>query len=404
MATTEARSSSHPDPSELLFGHFAADSPQPGYKTLRDKCPVARSDFAGWPSTYISRYEDVLWALRHPEVFSSDAEALSIGQEQPLIPLQVDPPLHTLYRRILNPEFIPKKMAELHDDVVVLVNGIIDKFAGRGACDFHEEFATPLPSTIFLRLMAMPQSDLPQFLQWRDNIIRPDVEPGDFEGAARIRAQTGHEITEYFAAALARRRDQPDEGFLSQLVRLELEGRLLSQEELLGICQLMLLGGLDTVTATLDCMVTYLATHEDERRRLGGHPDLIPSAVEELLRTESPVMVVPRVVHQPVTIAGVELSPGEHVNLVLGAANSDEAEFADADAVDLGRDSNRHLAFGGGHHLCLGQHLARLELRVALEEFHRRIPDYKIADGAEIHFSPGIRQADTLPLVFPPTA
>jgi cytochrome P450 len=354
------------------------------------------------PATYISRYEDVLWAFRHPEVFSSASEALSIGQEQPLIPLQVDPPLHTTYRRILNPEFIPKKVAELHDDVVVLVNGIIDRFADRGSCDFHEEFATPLPSAIFLRLMALPQSDLPTFLQWRDNVVRPEVAPGDFKGAAKIRERTGHDISEYFTTALAERRQQPDDGFLSQLLRLEIDGRALSLEELLGICQLLLLGGLDTVTATLDCMITYLARHVHERRRLIDNPDLIPSAVEELLRTESPVMLVPRIVDQPVTIGGVELLHGDHVTLVIGAANGDDAEFPQADVVDLAREANRHLAFGGGHHLCLGMHLARLELRVGLEAFHRRIPDYAIADGAEIHFSPGIRQADHLPLVFSP--
>jgi cytochrome P450 len=308
-----------------------------------------------------------------------------------------------MYRRILNPEFIPKKVAELHDDVVVLVDGIIDRFADKGSCDFHEEFATPLPSAIFLRLMGLPQSDLPTFLQWRDNIIRPDVAPGDFEGAARIRERTGHEISEYFTTALAARRREPDDGFLTQLVRLEMDGRPLTHEELLGICQLLILGGLDTVTATLDCMITYLARHDDERRRLVENPDLIPSAVEELLRTESPVMLVPRVVHKAVTIGGIDLSPGDHISLVLGAANGDEAEFSDADTVDLARDANRHLAFGGGHHLCLGMHLARLELRVGLEAFHRRIPDYAIADGAEIHFSPGIRQANHLPLVFSPT-
>jgi cytochrome P450 len=357
------------------------------------------------PATYISRYEDVLWALRHPDVFSSASAALSIGQEQPLIPLQVDPPLHTIYRRVLNPEFIPKKVAELHDDVVLLVDGIIDAFADRGSCDFHEEFATPLPSTIFLRLMALPQSDLPTFLEWRDNVIRPDVAPGDFEGATRIREQTGHDISEYFTAALAERRRQPDDSFLSQLIGLEIEGRPLTHEELLGICHLLILGGLDTVTATLDCMITYLARHGDERRRLVENPDLIPSAVEELLRTESPVMLVPRVVHQAVTIGGVDLSPGEHVSLVLGAANGDEAEFADAHVVDLAREANRHLAFGGGHHLCLGMHLARLELRVGLDTILDRLPNLRLDPDqpAPVIEGTAFRGPDRLPVLFDPS-
>jgi cytochrome P450 len=391
-----------PDPGQLLFLGKAPDDPGRGYQTLRRECPVARTEFGGMPAVYISRYEDVLWALRHPEVFSSSADALSIGQEHPLVPLQFDPPRHTQYRRALNPQFVPKKIAELEADVVALVDGIIDGFAERGECEFHEEFATPLPSTIFLRLMALPQHDLPTFLQWRDNIIRPDVAPGDFDAAARVREQTGHEIAEYFTAALEHRRHHPDDGLLTGLLSVEIDGEPLSHGELLGTCQLLLLGGLDTVTATLDCMIVYLARHPTERQRLLDDPSVIPNVVEELLRTETPVMLVPRVVKQAFTLGGIDLKPGDHVSLVLGAANRDDAEFTEPDSVDMARGVNRHLAFGGGHHLCLGMHLARLELRVALERFHARIPDYCIAADADIHFSPGIRQANHVPLRFSP--
>jgi cytochrome P450 len=343
----------------------------------------------------------VQWALRHPEIFSSSADALSIGQEQPLIPLQVDPPLHTSYRRLLNPPFTPKRIGELESDVRVLVNRLLDDFADAGGCDFHEQFATPLPSTIFLRLMGLPQNDLPMFLQWRDNIIRPDVAPGDFAGAAAIRAETGKAISTYFGEAIKAARRQPTEGLLSELVHApDFEGRSLTDKELLGICHLMLVGGLDTVTATLDCMIYYLANHPEQRRQLVREPALIPSAVEELLRSESPVMVVPRVINEPTTLRGVELKSGDLAWLVVAAANVDEAEFEQGE-VDFGRDPNRHVAFGGGHHLCLGAHLARLELRVGLEEFHRRIPDYRVPDDVVVHFSPGIRQADRLPLVWP---
>lgn len=388
------------DPGLVMFGTEVADAPQDAYRRLRSSCPVARSDH-GLPGVYVFGYEDVQWALRHPEVFSSSADALDVGQEQPLIPLQVDPPLHTRYRRLLNPPFTPKRIAELESDVRVLVNGLLDGFAGAGACDFHDDFATPLPSTIFLRLMGLDQRDLPTFLKWRDNVIRPDVEPGDFEGAAAIRAETGRAISAYFEAAIDAVRREPGEGLLSELVHADFDGRPLDQAELLGICHLMLLGGLDTVTATLDCMIVYLARHPEQRRQLVDDPSLMGPAIEELLRYESPVMVVPRVVKDPMTLGGVDLKPGDLVTLAIGAANGDEGEFDRASEVDFTRDPNRHVAFGGGHHLCLGAHLARLELRVALEEFHRRIPDYRIADGTEIHFSPGIRQADRLPLVWP---
>lgn len=390
------------DPAELLFSQRTADVPHDTYRQLRERCPVARSAFSGSAAVYLSRYDDVLWALRHPEIFSSAADALSIGQEQPLIPLQVDPPEHTKYRRLLNPEFVPRKVAELEADIRVLVDEIIDTFAARGHCDFHDEFATPLPSTIFLRLMGLPQDDLEMFLEWRDNIVRPDVAPNDLEGAERLRAAAGTAIADYFERSLDDRRRHPDDGLLSRLVHAELDGEPLTRAELLGICHLMLIGGLDTVTATLDCMVAYLARHPASRRRLVDHPALVPAAIEELLRSESPVMLVPRILARDTKVRGEELHQGDQVLLLIGAANADDCEFPEGEAADLDRDPNRHLAFGGGNHLCLGAHLARLELRLALEGLHRRIPDYRIPDDVEIHYSPGIRQADHLPLVFDP--
>ena len=388
------------EPALLLFSPTGADSPHDAYRTMRTQCPVHRGDFAGHPSVYVSRFEDVMWALRHPEVFSSSAEALDMGQDQPLIPLQVDPPEHTQYRRLLNPEFVPREIAKLEPDVRTLVNQLLDAFADRGECDFHEEFATPLPSTVFLALMGLPQDDLATFLRWRDQTIRPDVAPGDLEGAARIREQTSHEITKYFEALIDEKRVNPDDRLMTRIMNASIDGRTLSRTELLGICHLMLLGGLDTVTATLDCMISWLAEHPVERRKLVDDPTLVSSAVEELLRHQTPVMVVPRILKQDVTMGGVDLKAGDGVTIVLGAANSDDDAFVDAEGVDLARDPNKHVAFGAGNHLCLGAHLARLELRVALEELHRRIPDYRLADGADLHFSPGIRQVHSLPLVW----
>ncbi|MDQ1521881.1 MAG: hypothetical protein QOI55_2954 [Actinomycetota bacterium] len=391
------------DPMSMLFSQECADDPLPAYRAMRDACPVMRGDgmLAGTSAVYLTRYEDVQWAMKHPDTFSSSFEAISIGQEHPLIPLQIDPPEHAQYRRLLDPQFSPKKMAAIEADARLLVNRIIDTFVDNDGCDFHEDFATPLPSTVFLRLMGLPQSDLPTFLQWRDNTIRPDVAPDDWEGAQRIREQTGHAVTAYFQGAIDERRRHPDDsGVLGRLVEGEVDGRPLTDVELLGICHLLLLGGLDTVTATLDCAIVYLARHPDRRRMLVEDPMVLAGAIEELLRAESPVMVVPRVVKQDCTIGGVEIKAGDHATLCVGAANGDDAEFDDAHDVDFLRTPNRHLAFGGGPHRCLGSHLARMELRVALEEFHRRIPDYEISPGVDIHYSPGIRQADHLPLVF----
>jgi cytochrome P450 len=382
---------------DLLFSQEVADHPHAMYGRLRDQCPVSRTQSDGQsPLVLISRYTDVLWALRHPEIFSSAGGTVSLG-EQPLIPVEVDPPRHTAYRRLLNPQFVPREIERLGPEVQGAVNALIDGFVDQGSCDFHDDFSTPLPSGIFLALMGLDMADLPMFLQWRDDSIRPKVEPGDFDGAERIRLATARSISDYFRTAIDERRGHPDDTLLSSLVHARIGEEMLTETELLGMAHLLLLGGLDTVTATLDCMIAYLSSHPEERRRLVDEPSCIPGAVEEMLRWLTPVQVVPRIVGQEAEINGVALSEGDNVLLVLGAANDDE-EFDGG--VDLGRAPNRHLAFGAGNHLCLGAHLARLELRIALEEFHRRIPDYRIADDTEVHFSPGIRQADHLPIVF----
>ena len=315
------------DPGQLLFTHETAGTPHDTLNTVRRTCPVARTEFMGQTTVYLSRYEDVFWAMRHPEYFSSENEDMKIG-EQPLIPLQVDPPRHTQYRRLLNPRFVPREIEKLEPDVRALVRELLDGFADRGHCDFHDEFATPLPSGIFLAMAGLPLSDLPTFLRWRDNTIRPDVDPGDFEAADAIRAETAHEVSEYFREAIAKKRAEPDDRLLSQIVHAEIDGRHLSETELLGIAHLLLLGGLDTVTATLDCMLVYLATHPDRRQMLVDDPGRITPAIEELLRWETPVMIVPRVLTQDTELGGVALQAGDGVTLVLSAANLDDDEFA----------------------------------------------------------------------------
>ena len=390
-------------PAMALWEPSTANDPRDAYRRLRDECPVANGgDMMGAGSTgwIVSRYDDVVAALRNPEVFSSGPDAVSIGQEQRLIPLQVDPPEHVKYRRLLDPEFSPKRMAALEPDVRFLIGSLIDAFVEKNTCDFHEEVATPLPSTVFLRLMGMSQDDLPTLLQWRDNTIRPDVELGDFEGAARIREQTGKEITEYFRTAIAEKRAEPDDALLSRIVHGEVDGRPPTDEELLGTCHLLLLAGLDTVTATLDCMIAFLAQNPAHRRQLVDRPELIPNAVEELLRHETPVMMVARAVAKDFEFAGCPMHKGDSLTPLIGAANLDEREFPHPLDVSFERAENRHVAFGAGPHRCLGSHLARLELRVALEEFHKRIPDYSLTDGTTLSYSPGIRQANALPLVW----
>jgi cytochrome P450 len=387
------------DPLELLFIEpGASDDPAPGYARLREQCPVARvPGLMGEPTVWLSKYDDALWALKHPEIFSSRAEAVDIGQAHDLIPLQIDPPLHTKYRRFLAEWFNTKAIAPLEPAVRKLVNELLDGIAPRGRCDFHADFATPLPSTVFLAQMGLPQDDLPTLLRWRDDIIRPAADPDE---AAATRARTGAEMTAYFDAQIDGLRANPGPGFWSDLVNAEFDGRPLDRGELLGMAFLLIIAGLDTVTATLDCMIEYLAAHPDRRQMLVERPELTTDAVEEMMRFLTPVQLIPRVVAQDATIGGVDIKAGDHATIVLGAANLDPDTYDDADEVDFERERSINLAFGGGPHLCLGINLARLELRVALEEWHRRIPEYSIPEGTQIVHSPGIRQADHLPLVW----
>jgi cytochrome P450 len=383
-------------PSLNLFDSEFAANPQPVFQELRRHCPVGRP--APEAGLVVSRYEDVLYALKHPEIFSSHWGAAPIGNKRPLIPLQLDPPLQTRYRKILDPLFSRRKMLELQSDVRTLVNQLIDGFIDRGACEFDRDFAIPLPSTVFLRLMGLPIEDLDRFLEMKDGIIRPQQR--DPARAAEIREESGERIYAYFEGFLDERTREPREDLISQLLQAELEGERLSREEILDISFLFLLGGLDTVTATLGCSVAYLAQHPDRRRQVVERPELMESAVEELLRWETPVVQVPRMVAQDTTLAGVELRAGDVVTLVLGSADTDDAEFPDAQCVRLERERNRHLAFGGGPHRCLGSHLARMELRTALAEWHQRIPDYAIQPGETPRYTPGIREVVYLPLVW----
>lgn len=383
------------------YGPAVAADPHPFYATLRERCPVAGVPFGEGRAYVLSRHEDVTFALRNPDIFSSEG-AVDIGQDRPLIPLEIDPPDHVKWRRFMDPHLAPKQIAPLESDIRKLVNEIIDTFVDEPEINFHAAFSVPVPCTMFLRLLGLPHDEMDRFVRWKDNIIRPAAP--DVAGMQEIRRQTGQEMYAYFRDQIASRREQPRDDLLSAFTHGEVDGRPLTDHEILDILYLFLLGGLDTVTATLDCTISYLATHPERRRELVERPELLPAAVEELLRFHTPVMGIVRKVVKPVELHGVTFEPGDNVMVMIGSANTDELQFDDAHALDLERADNKHYAFGGGPHRCLGSHFARLELRLALEELHRRIPDYELPPGTQLDFSTGIREVADLPLRLQPVA
>ena len=226
----------------------------------------------------------------------------------------------------------------------------------------------------------------------KDGIIRPQDVVGKPLADPEVKAyqkSIANSIYDYFDDMLNERRRAPKDDLLSQFLETEVEGDRLSHEAIVDICFLFFIAGLDTVSASLDCFFRYLAEEPDQRRRLVANPDMVPRAVEELLRWETPVIAVPRIAAQDTELSGCPISKGEHVMVLIGSANTDEADLADSDEVQLDREVNRHLAFGGGIHRCLGSHLARLELRVAMREWHARIPDYRITPGTDLQMTTG---------------
>ncbi|MBV8984931.1 MAG: cytochrome P450 [Acidimicrobiia bacterium] len=378
---------SEPDP-------YALAHPQEMYRLVRGAGAVV--DLEG--TVLVAGDEQVREVLRHPEVFSSGIDAAHIGQIRPLIPLQIDPPDHKNYRKILDPLFAPKRVATLEDHTRALVGELIAAVVDDHSCNFNKSVAEPLPTTVFLELLGLPVSRREEFIALKDGIIRP---PGtDIDKRKKFVDETGQKIYAVLEEVVTAREAEPKDDFISGFLTAEVDGHTLTHDEVVDIGYLFFLAGLDTVTASLDCFVAYLARHDEHRRALVDDPGVIPDAVEELLRWETPVAGVVRITTTDTELGGCPIAAHTPVAVMLGSANTDEAAWPDAETVDFQRPDNKHLAFGGGAHRCLGSHLARMELRVALEEWHAAVPDYAIRDGIELNYSQGLRQIENLELVW----
>jgi cytochrome P450 len=347
---------------------------------LRGENPFLRST-AGDGFWVFTNAELIRDALQHPDVFSSTV--VTVHDPNPpykWIPEMLDPPEHTVWRQLLAPHFAPRAMEKLEDKVRSRCVDVIATFAETGHCDFLRDFAWRYPTSIFMELMGLPLEGLDQLLQWEHQILHPS--PGDDpERSQAFDAMMA--VMGYFTELIEEKRKNPSDDLLSSSLQWRIDDKPIPLEDLLSWCLLMFMAGLDTVSIQLSYAFWHLAGHRDDRERMAADPAVIPAAVEEFLRYFA--FVAPaRKVMQDGEFHGCPLKTGDMVFVPLSGATRDPERFEDASTVRIDRSENNHIAFGSGPHRCLGSHLARRELRVALEEWHRVIPNYRLTEGVEV--------------------
>ncbi len=377
---------------------YAAAAPEI-WAELRSTCPVAHSDrFGGtWLPT---RHEDVSAIARDTDNFTS--MGVVVSDERPDIPAPMgfappitsDPPFHAIARGLLLPAFAPKAIAKLEEGARASCNQLLDDLlAGRGAdgiVDAAEQYAQHIPVRVIAQMLGLPAEDGDKFRTFIHRII---TEPGQHEEVP------GEEtFDDYLDNAIAHRLAHPGDDLISFLNAAEIEGNRLLPEHIRGTVALLLIAGIDTTWSAIGASLWHMAQHPQDRQRWIDEPDVQGFALEEFLRFYAPVTMA-RLVAKPVEIGGCPMAPNDWVLLPFPAANRDPEVFDDAEQFVIDRERNRHGAFGLGIHRCIGSNLARLELRVALEEWMKRVPQFELADPSTVTWSTGqIRGPRSLPV------
>lgn len=388
---------------------FRAGFPHAAFARLRREAPVwfHERDFPGGGGFWVvSRYEEVRWVGTHPRLFSSskgvtirtDQSQVEMGQSSMLF---MDPPQHGRYRRLVAPVFTPRRMAEIEERVRLRARAIVDAVAPRGKCDFVTDLAAELPLQMIADLMGVPQEQRPLVFDASNRII--GSEDPDF-GASVEHAERAAMDLFVLAHALAEDRlaDKRDD-IVSALLHGEVDGERLTPVQFDGFFVLLAIAGNETTRNQTSHGMRLLLEHPAERARLAADPSLLPSAIEEMLRYNPPVMYFRRTATEDVELAGRRIRAGDKVTLYYPSANRDESVFPDPDTFDVGRTPNEHLAFGFGEHYCLGAHLARMQMRVLFEEVLTRMPDIEPdgeVDRLRSHFIDGIKR---MPVRFTPS-
>jgi cytochrome P450 len=380
-------SDAHEGPDERIlelartFGHHdeGLDVAFDVYRELREHCPIGRSDRYGgfW---FAVRYDDIHRIEQEPDTFAVSPGMLlpPMGHVRPGIPIDIDPPMHPKYRRITLPAFTPQRIAEMEPMVRRVARDLLDEIGDVDEVDASKRFAVPLPMRAFCQVAGLPEEDSERLEDWIDRIFY--VRTHDYADTERAAAECCAYLADHFAA----RRDQPPrEDLLGRLLAAEVDGRPLTEDELIDYGFVLLTAGLDTTAWVIRSGLWHLSQHPDDLARLVDQPELIATAVEEFLRCLSSVQAMARTATRDVPLDGHEVGRGDRVLIVFGAGNRDEAVFADGDRIRIDRQPNPHMAFGVGIHRCLGSNLARRELRIAFEEFLARHPVFTLAPGSD---------------------
>lgn len=326
----------------------------------------------------VSRAADIRFVMSNPQIFSSRRAAgfsQLIGENWDLIPLELDPPEHTKFRKVMNPILTPAKVATMTAGVIARTVELIEAVRDKGGCEFMTAFGQPFPVSIFMQLMGLPAEQTGLFLQWeKDLLFAPDVAP---------KAAAAKQIRDYLVGLANERRANPTGDLTTYVVQAEVDGRPFSDDEVLGTLYLLFVGGLDTVASTLGFVFKHLAEDQEQQAWLRANPDRIDKAVEELIRRFTVVSTRRKVMHD-VELGGVTIPQGDWVSVTFASGSIDPSEFACPLDVDLERKNVRHFGFGFGPHFCIGNHLARRELTVALREWLARVPQWRIRPGSEV--------------------
>jgi len=368
---------------------FVAD-PVPTYARGRAEHPIYRHP--GLPVLSVFRHDDVLDVLRDEQTWSSRfLPPPGSGDERDQSMLGLDPPDHDRLRGLVNRVFTPGRMRALDARLTGLANELLDDAIERRNVDLVEAYSYPLPVIVIAELMGVPTEDRGKFRVWSDCLVENLGEglggvPIDPESLRR-RTEVSQEMDEYFGHLIEQRRKDPCDDLLTRLGRATDDG-LLSKGELLAMLSVMLVAGNETTRNLIGNLTLQLCAHPDQLKRVREDPALIPGAIDEVLRYDSPVQATVRRAARPLTLGDESVKENENVLVWLGSANRDPDAFSDADRFDVGRTPNHHVSFGFGIHYCLGSNLARLEGRIALRELLRRTRSFERSDAAPVERNP----------------